>query len=354
MKKVAVKKYLKMVLPAIIVGGILWLFFIREKNNTVTVRKVELKDRVVLRTVTASGAIESRSQADLSFQSTGKVVSVNVKQGDEVKKGQLLAYMDTSSQSQTVKYYKDALDIKIRQRDLFLDDYKANKDLLGGDKRYNLKLKEYDEGVTQAEAAYQAQVALVSNSYIYAPFNGIAVEVNKEAGETAAISETVVTVADLNNLVFKTKIDQEDYGLLKEGQDAEIKLDSYSNEVFKGKVLKLPYFANASTEQFEIEILVEPKEAEPLRIGMKGDAYVILETSGKEVPTLTVDDVSYDEADKPYVWVLNNGKIKIQPVEFGVEGDIYIEIKTNIAETILVSSKESQKMVEGYTTKIIN
>lgn len=354
MKKVVVKKYFKMILPAIIVGGILWLFFIREKNNTVTVRKVELKDRIVLRTVTASGAIESRSQASLSFQATGKVLAVNVKQGDEVKKGQLLAYMDTYSQSQTVKYYKDAMDIKLRQRELFLDDYTANKDLLGGDKRYHMKLKEYDEGVSQAEAAYQAQVALFSNSYIYSPFSGIAVEVNKDVGETAAATETVVTIADLNNLVFKTKIDQEDYGLLKEGQDAEIKLDSYGEEVFKGKVLKLPYFANASTEQFEIEILVEPREAKPLRIGMKGDAYVILETSGKEVPTLTVDDVSYDEADKPYVWVLNSGKIKIHPVDFGVEGDIYIEIKNKIVETVLVSSKESQKMVEGYTAKIIN
>jgi membrane fusion protein, multidrug efflux system len=354
MKRIAVKKYLKIVLPVIVVSAILWLFFIREKSITVTVRKVELQNRIVLRTVTAGGAIKSNSQADLSFQSTGKLLAVKVKQGDEVKKGQLLAYLDTASLSQTVQYYKDALDIKLREQELFIDDYKANKDTYGGDKRYNIKLKEYDEAVSQAKAAYQAQTANFSNSYIYAPFNGVAVEVKKDAGETAAIGETVITVADLNDLIFKIRVDQEDYGLLKEGQDVEIKLDAYGDEKFTGKVLKLPYFANTSTEQFDIDIKTGGKTDKPLRLGMNGDAYVILQSSGTEVPSLTVDDVSYDESDNPYVWILDNKKIKKYPVEFVIEGDVFVGIKNQIPGTILVSSKESQKMVEGYTAKIIN
>jgi len=354
MKKLTLKKTIKTVLPVLIVAGVMWLLLGGDKNSTVLVRKVELRDRVVLRTVTAGGLIESKSQANLSFQSLGKLLSVNVAQGDEVKKWQFLASIDTSSQLQTVQYYKDALDIKLRQRELFLDDYKANKDLLGGDKRYNMKLKEYDESISQAQAAYQAQVAVLANSRIFAPFNGVAIEVTKIVGETAGVGETIITVADINNLIFKIKVDQEDYGLLKEGQDVEIKLDSYGDEVFKGKVLKLPLFANISTEQFDVEISVEQKSDKPVRVGMKGDAYIILETSGKEVRSLTVDDVSYDESDAPYVWVIKDEKLKKQPVEFGVEGDIYLEIRTEVPETIVISSKESQKMVEGYKAKIIN
>jgi len=354
MKKVIIKRYIKMLLPAIAVGVFLWLFFIREKNNTVFVRKVELKNRVVTRTVTASGSVASNSAADLSFQTAGKIYRINIKEGDEVKKGQFLASLDSTSQSQTIKYYKDALDIKIREYELFFDDYNANKDLYGGDKRYNIKLREYEEAVSQANAAYQAQLANLGNQYIYAPFSGVATQVNKSTGETATTGETVVTVADLNDLLFKIKVDQEDFGLLKEGMDVEVKLDSYPNEIFKGKVLKLPFYANTSTEQFDIQIKIEPIEGKSLILGMKGDAYIILETSGKEVPSLTVDEISYDESDKPYVWVLDNGKIKKQSVEFGIEGDIFIEIKNSIDKTILVTTKETQKMVEGYKAKIIN
>ena len=354
MKKVIIKRYIKMLLPAIVVALFLWLFFIREKNNTVFVRKVELKNRVVTRTVTASGSVASNSAADLSFQTAGKIYRINIKEGDEVKKGLLLASLDSTSQSQTIKYYKDALDIKIREYELFFDDYNANKDLYGGDKRYNIKLREYEEAVSQANAAYQAQLANLGNQYIYAPFSGVATQVNKSIGETATTGETVVTVSDLNDLLFKIKVDQEDFGLLKEGMDVDVKLDSYPNEIFKGKVLKLPFYANTSTEQFDIQIKIQPIEGKSLILGMKGDAYIILETSVKEVPSLTVDEISYDESDKPYVWVLDNGKIKKQSVEFGVEGDIFIEIKSAVDKTILVTTKETQKMVEGYKAKIIN
>jgi membrane fusion protein (multidrug efflux system) len=354
MKKVVIKKYFKMLLPAIVVALFLWLFFIREKNNTVTVRKVGLINRVVIRTVTASGSVASNSSADLSFQATGKIAKVNVKEGDGVKKGQFLASLDSSSQSQTIKYYKDALDIKVKEYELFFDDYNANKETYGGDKRYNIKLKEYEEAVSQADAAYQAQIANLSNQYIYAPFSGVATQVTKSTGETASVGETVVTVADLNDLLFKIKVDQEDFGLLKEGMDVEVKLDSYPNDIFKGKVLKLPFYANTSTEQFDIQIKIEPVQGKSLILGMKGDAYIILETSGKEVPSLTVDEISYDESDNPYVWVLDNGKIKKQSIEFGIEGDIFVEVKTAIDKTILVSTKETQKMIEGYKANIIN
>ena len=354
MKKAFIKKSVRVLLPVVVVSAILWFFFIREKNNTVYVSKAELKNRVVVRTVTASGSVSSTSEANLSFQAVGRVSKINIKEGDEVKKGQLLASEDASSHYQNVQYYKDALDIKIRQRDLFIDDYNANKETYGGDKRYNIKLREYSEGVSQAEAAYNAQLALYPNYYIYAPFDGVATEVSKDVGETATIGEIILTVADLNNLIFKIKLDQEDYGLLKEGMLVEIRLDAYGDEVFNGKVLKLPYFVDSSTEQFEIEISIESKEEKPLMLGMKGDAYIILETSGNEVPSLTVDEVSYDESDNPYVWVLDRQKIKKQEVEFGIDGDVFVEIKNEIDKPILVSTKDAQKMIEGYKAKIIN
>ena len=354
MKKARVKNILKMILPALLVALILWVFFIRGKSTTVLVKKTQLKNRIVLKTITANGTISSKSQASLSFQATGKVTRINVKEGEEVKKGQLLTSLDTSNLSQNVQYYKDALDIKIRQKELFLDDYKANKEALGGDKRYNMKLREYEEGVSQAQAAYNAQLALYSNYNIYAPFDGIAINLTKEVNETAAIGETIVEVADLNNLIFKIYVDQEDYGLLKEGQKVEIKLDSYPNEVLEGKVLPLPLFVDTGTEQFKVEIAVTPKENVQTRIGMKGDGYVILQSSETEVPSLSGDEVSYDDSDKPYVWILENGKLKIKPVEFGIEGDVYVQITNEVPEQIVVTAKETQKMVEGYKAVVTN
>jgi multidrug efflux pump subunit AcrA (membrane-fusion protein) len=136
--------------------------------------------------------------------------------------------------------------------------------------------------------------------------------------------------------------------------DVEVKFDSFKGDIFKGKVSRLPFYTNNSTNQFDINIKVDPIPGKSLVLGMKGDAYVILQTTKTEVPSLTVDEVSYDESDNPYIWILDNGKIKKLPVEFGIEGDVYIEIKNAINKTILVSSKDNQKMVEGYKAIIIN
>jgi len=349
-----IKNILSILIPVILISLPVWFFMIREKNNSIFVRKVEVKNRIVIRSVTAVGIVSAKKQADLSFPTVGKISYLGIEKGDMVKKGQLLAYQDTSSQYQNVVYYKDALDIKIRQRDLFADDYKGNKDLYGGDKRFNIKLREYDEGITQAEAAYKAQQAILNNMYIYSPIDGIVTEITKELGETASLGEIVIKVSDLNHLVFKINVDQEDYGLIKEGQDVDIELESYPGKKIKGKVLALPYFANDVTQQFEIEIEIIPGEGTDIKLGMKGDAYIILETSTTEVPSITIDEVSYDESDNPYVWILDGIKIKQYPIEIGVDGDVFVQIKNDVPNEVLVPAKENDEMIEGYKAKIIN
>jgi RND family efflux transporter MFP subunit len=353
MKKIFKPRNIRRFLVFLAVCGV-FFFFLRNKNNTVLVRKAEVKNRVVNRTTTSSGTVRSKNEANLSFQSSGKIQRLLVKKGDEVKKGQLLARLDTFTQENTVQSYRDARDIKIRQRDLFVKDMYENQDTLGGEAQYDIKLREYNENVDQAEASYQVQLGTLRNMYIYAPFSATVTEVSKEESETATASEVVIKLADLSTIKLEIQVDQEDYGMLKEGQAVEIKLDSFKNVSFEGKVMKLPLYANESTDNFEVDIEITPKDGYNLRIGMQGDAYILLDTTGKEVPSLTFDEISYDEGDKPYVWVVESAKIKKMSIKMGIEGDVYSELKDANFKEVVVSAKDGQKMIEGYTAKVIN
>jgi len=354
MAKLRIPKALKWVLLTVIISVGSWFLLFRERNHTNLVRKVTIQNRLVLRTITANGSIESKSEASLSFQTVGKIAKINVKKGDSVQKGQLLAYQDTSAQDQTVQYYSEALEIEKRQRDLFVHDMWKNVKSLGGETEYGIKLREYNENVDQAEAQYKSQLATQKNVYLYAPFTGTVTDVSKDTGEIATAGETVITIADLNNLVFTINVDQEDFGLLREGMDANIKLDSYENIEFKGKVLSPPLFANTDTDKFDVDIKTDPQEGKAFVLGMLGDGHIVLQTSGSDVLSLTVDEISYDEADKPYVWIIENRKIKKKYIEIVLDGDLYVQVGTAIPETIVVSAKDGQKMVEGYTAKVIN
>jgi len=347
------KKYKKYIFLALLIAGIV-IFFNSRSNLTASVRKVEVKNREVKRTISASGIVKSENQADLSFLANGVVSKVNVSEGDIVKKGQLLAYLDPSTQIQSVQSYKDARDIKIRQKELFEEEERTNKKLLGGQDSYDIKLREYEEALSQAEAGYQAQVSLLSNYYIYAPFDGSVVEVLKKEGETATVGVPVVKLADLNGIVFEVVLDQEDYGLVKEGQATEVELDSYENSVFMGSVNKLPLSADQSTGSFIVKIRFD-KDDKNVRLGMTGDAFMITDKTDGDVQSLTFNEISYDKDDKPFVWIVENGKLKKFYVEVGLEGDLYTEIKNDLGgKTVVVPAKEDSEIEEGFIAKIIN
>ena len=339
----------KKVLPIGLVILVMWFFFIRPKNDSVLVKEIKVENKVVEKTVSASGTVESLNQANLSFQTLGKIQRINVKEGDTVKEGNLIAYLDAKSQAENVQYYKDARDIIVRNIELFTKDKQESEDSVGGETEYNITLRRYNEQLSQAEAAYQGQIAALSNSYIYSPVDGTVVDITKEEGETASISETIVKVADLENLVFKIKVDQEDYGYIKMDQPVEIELDSYPDVKFSGKVSKLPFFAQSGTDDFEIEIRIDTKEEYPIRLNMTGDAHIILAKTDTEVPTLSLGDYYFDEEDKPYVWVIVNNKIQKRNIEVGLEGDLYTELKTQINEPIVVPQKDNLVIKEGYT-----
>lgn len=353
MRKIVSKKIIKYLLIGIPVALLLWTFFLRPKQLTALVRKVEVENRVVARTVSASGQVKADEQANLTFMSSGKISSISVKKGDEVKQGQLLAYLDGSTQFQTSKSFRDARDIALRNKDLFVQEKDANVTALGGEDAYNIKLRQLDELISQAEASYQAQLSVLSNSYIYAPFDGTIIDVNKKVGETAVVGEAVVTLANMSKFVFEISIDQEDYGFIKLGQPAKITLDSYSSYDFITAVDQVPLTANPATGVFDIEIPVTGDQEHPLAIGMSGDAYIDVLTTGKEVRALTIDEIFYNVSDEPFVWIVENGKLKMLPVELGTEGDIYTEILTDVSE-VVVPAEENQKLTEGYTAKIIN
>lgn len=348
-----IKKFKNILILGFIILGI-FLYFNRKNSVTVLVRKVEVENREVRKTVTASGLVLSDKQADLSFLANGDINRILVSENDKVSKGQLLAYLNSYPQSQTVQSYKDARDIRLRQKELFENEKKSNSRLLGGDDSYDIKLREYEESLSQAEASYQAQLSLLSNYYIYAPFDGVVVNISKKEGEVATAGVPVITIADLEDIIFEVVLDQEDYSNVKEGQEAEVTLDSYDNHPFKGKVDNLSLFSDPVRGGFVEKIRFE-SNGKSIKVGMVGDAFMITDKTDGEVPSLIFNEISYDESDKPFVWILENNKVLKEYIEIGLEGDLYVEIKSDLSgKTVVVPAKDNLEIEDGYTAKVIN
>lgn len=353
-KKRDFKGLLKRIIPTLLLLIIVVVISRAKAKSTVEVRRVDLSNRIVQRSVSASGVVKSKNEVGLSFPLVGVIKKVNVEEGDFVKKGQLLAYLDTSSQRQNVQYYKDARDIKLRQKDLFEEEQDANETLLGGEDAYNIKLREYNESISQAEASYQAALATLSNHYIYAPFDGTIIKVSSEDGETAIAGSTIVELADLDNMAFEIEVDQEDYGLLSIGQEVELKLDAYPSYTFYGIVNKLPLYADTNTDSFVVDIDFSSRD-DKLKLGLLGDAYMIIEKTDSEVNALAYNEIFYDSDDNPFVWIIDGKKIKKIPIEVGIEGDIFTEVISDLSgKTIVIPASDNLEINDGFYANLLN
>lgn len=351
--KISKKKLITVAIVLFGIGAIYNFSSGASKVKQIQVKKVAVTNRVVSKTVSASGTVKALQSADLSFAASQTVQKIYVRKGDEITKNQLLAVIDGNTVANNTKASKDTRDYYVRARDIFLLNEKDNRDTLGN-KEFELKLRQYNEQVDQYEAAYQAAISTLNNYYIYAPFSGTVLDIYKEEGEMALAGETVLKVADLSNVEFEISVDQEDYGLLKADLAGEINLDAYDNKSLQGKVKTLPLYADGSSNPTFIVKLSFDNTAElnPL-VGMTGDVKIIVETSQNEVPSIYYDELFFDEEKKPYLWIVENGYLTKKYVEIGIEGDLYTELKAKVDSQIVVGLTPDLELKDGYKALIV-
>lgn len=335
--------------------GLAYFVLFRDNTMTVPVRLVSMKERQIKRTVSASGEVKAENQASLSFPVLGTVASLEVAEGDYVEKGARIASLSAADTYFTLEAAEDAVDVAERDRELFIENYSTNLSAIGGEDEYYIQLRKYNELVEKARASYKSTQQAYYKNFLYAPFSGLILDTYVKEGETVTVGGPVVKLADPESLYFEVTLDQEDYGLILEGQKADVELDSYEDLVVSGTVKELPKYANGgSTPNFTVKINLQDPEGKVL-LGMTGDARIIVDQTNEEVSAVLYDELFFDNEDRPYIWTLNADDVIFRKyVEIGLEGDLYTEIKSNVEERVVVPQDNSVDLEEGYKAKITN
>lgn len=309
-------------------------YFISKRQPVIEVEKAKVETLDVKKSISASGTVKSKFEAELSAAALGRLERLNVEKGEEVYGGYILGNVSNVAAVQSSQAAKDARDVAKKDLEIYVENYASNQDAVGGKDEYNLNLTRLEELLSRAEANYQSTIEGIRNTYLIAPFNGTVVDINKEVGETVGAGTTIIKLADLDKLVFEIEIDQEDFGLLKTDQTIELTLDSYPNQTFSGKVGTLPLFADSTTEEFVIQLEINQKEEFPIYLGMKGDVEIV--TQKKDNAQAVTFDVINEDDQGSFVWVVEDEQIKKEHIEVGLEGDLYTEVLTDLTNKNVV------------------
>ena len=356
-------------------------YFLSSNNKQETTYLTESVTRGnVEKTVVASGSVESVNEVDVGAQASGKITKLYVKLGQEIKKGEMIADIDSTTQINTLntkkaalvsyqaqlKAKKTAYDVALSsynrlsklytQKATSLDSLNTAKSTLDNAKA---EMEAIEANTKQAEIEVNTAETNVGYTKITAPMDGTVISVPVSEGQTVNANQTtptIVTIADLSKMKIKPEISEGDITKVKAGQEVSFTILSDSQTVYHS-VIDSVVPANTTTSDssstsssissssssttsaiyYYANVLIDNPDR-TLRIGMTTENNIKI-ANAKDV--LLVSNMAIQKRDgKSFVNVLND---KNQPeqreVETGIQNDFQTEIKSglNEGEKVIVS-----------------
>jgi HlyD family secretion protein len=259
------KKIVGAIVGIAVIGAVVGFSVNRENRMKVAVQtgKVEKKDLVQV--VTASGEVRPKRYVNVGANVSGRLVEIAVEEGDRVKKGQVLAKVE-SERYQAVQRQSEA-GLAAGQADLARAEADLGASKLAFDRAKKMRDEKLvsEQDYDQAEADFKMKTAQVDSARrrvaqlqaardstkddltkttVISPMDGQVTNLPMEAGEMVigAMSfqpTTIMTVADLSVMECQVMVDETDFRNLKLGQEARIKVDALEGLEFKGEVTEI-------------------------------------------------------------------------------------------------------------------
>lgn len=402
--------YILLAVAVVLIGTLIGLSksgVIGNKDKGTEIEIANVAASTIVETVSATGKIQPEIEVKISSEVSGEIIALNVKEGQVVKKGDLLVKINpdlyTSSYNRTVSNLSGTK-AGLNQSEASYKEAKAN---------YDRNKSLYDKGIIsradwdKAVASFEVAKANKQNAYynvqsasatvleakdnlgrttIYAPADGTISVLNVELGErvlgTQQMAGTeILRVANLNNMEVEVDVNENDIVKIKVGDKANVEVDAYLKKQFKGVVTSISNSASSTltadqVTNFKVKVRIlkesyqdllegKPSTYSPFRPGMTATVDIITNTKSNiltvpissvvvksdttAVKEIKVED-SNDEKSKPKndkkfecVFVKVGNKAKIRVIKTGIQDDTNIEVLSGL--------KKGDVVITGpYTT----
>jgi HlyD family secretion protein len=376
----------------------------RDKNVArVTTAKVEKVDLVSK--VTANGKIQARRKVDLSALVMGQIVNLAVKEGDLVKRGELLLQIDqaqlaaqTAGREAGLEAMRSDLDAQRSTAEQAGRDFQRARQNFEGkilsEAEFQKAKASYDtaranlaateQRLRETRANLTASRDSLSKTTVTSPLSGIVTFLPVKEGEVTVIGTMnnpgtqLLTISDMSEVEAVMMVDETSVPDVKIGQKARLSVDAYPDRKFEGVVTEVgssPIAKNdpdllsltQGSEAINFKVKIRVVEPPPtIRPGFSVTAEI---TTGRKegaaaipIQALVVRDVPKEEGKgkKPAsgdereteegVYLVKDGKLDFVPVETGLAGELLIEVAKGpavVAEIVTGPFKVLRQVKEG-------
>ncbi len=344
------KKVFGIILIILLIGSFIGTgYFLYQKSQKPDVIYKSVKPfytDIVKKTV-ATGALEPRKEIELKSQVSGVVEKLYVKPGNFVKIGQKIAKIKIipnvvmlNNAEMRVKTaiinFKNAERELNRQRGLFKEKVISEIDFNQYLLEYQLSKQEVESAQNNLELVQKgaSKKSGISSNLVHSTANGMVLDIPVKEGtfviETNTFNEgtTIAFVANMEDMIFRGKVDESDVGKITKGMDLNLNIGALDEEHIMAilEYISPKGVLEEGAIKFEIKAAVTLKDGVFLRAGYSANADIVLDKKDS-VMAIKEGNLLIEKDEKTYVEI-ERGEQQFEkiPVEIGLSDGINIEI----------------------------
>lgn len=302
----------------VIILALIIIYFLFLKNNESETNKftfAEVTRGDLSTTITSTGTLQAVSTVDVGTQVSGKIDKIFVDYNSNVKRGQILAILDTTNlalqvnnaiinlQKAQAQYEVSKAQFE-RDKSLYQKTFLSELDYVTSKSNYETA----EANLKSAKTSLEQAKTNLGYAFIYSPINGKILNRNVEEGQTVAASlsaPTLFTIAeDLSKMQILANVDESDIGQIKVGQEAKFTVQAYPDKEFTGKVVQIRLGSSVISNVVNYTVVVNAENDDKLLLpGMTAtiDFYVDNRTDVLMIPNAALRFQPTDQMRADYM-----------------------------------------------------
>lgn len=304
-----------------------------------------------------TGTLAAKTQATIRSQLAGSLLEAYAQPGQPVKRGQVLAKLDTSSL--TDAFTSAQAGVESARSSLAVAQREAQRqktlEAAGAVAQRNVEQAQQTTVMAQATVA-QARSQLASaakqlaNTRVTAPFAGVVSERPVSAGDVVQVGTALFTVVDPAILQLEASVPAEQLATLRVGSPVEFNVTGYAGRTFRGSITRINPSADPATRQVRIYAEI-PNPGGALVAGLYAEGRV--QSESRTALTLPAGAIDRRMA-KPAVLRVRDGKVERIEVELGLQDDREqrVEVRRGLSPGDVVLVGSAQEIAPGTPVRL--
>ncbi len=311
----------------------------KSKNNEVSHRLKVTTEKILFQKFEhyfeINGSVEAEKSAFVSPETNGQIKKIHVKEGDRVRKGDLLVELNTKILENSLEEIKTALELS---KIIFKKQDELWKQKIGSEIQY-LQAKNQKESLERKLETLESQLDM---GKVKAPISGIIDDIFLKKGEMAAAGMQLIQLINLRSVYVNADVSESYLSKIKKGDLVNLNFPSYPDFNKNAKIYRIGNFINPSNRTFKIEIRLENRD-EKLKPNLL--AMLKIKDFYEEKAILIESEIIKKDAKGEYLYVKTKNNNKYFAKKTYIETGVSDNEKTMITKGLQVNQ---EVIKDGY------